>query len=85
MFLSGTPSDPARLRLDFTASYEDVSDDPAKNDRGIANLTFTYPIANGTFLSIGAVYASKPQYRGDVDKELNARAGLLYKFGGSGT
>jgi hypothetical protein len=84
MFLTGTPSDPNRIRLDIAANYEDVSDDPAKNDRGVANLTFTYPIGGGTFLSIGAVYATKPEYRGDVDEELNARAGLLYKFAGSG-
>jgi hypothetical protein len=83
MFLSGTSADANRIRMDLSATYEDVSDDPAKNDRGIAKATFTYPIGNGTFLSIGAVYATKPEYRGEVDKELSARAGLLYKFAGS--
>jgi hypothetical protein len=83
MFLSGTSADTNRIRMDISVTYEDVSDDPSKNDRGFAKATFTYPIGNGTFLSIGAVYATKPEYRGEVDKELSARAGLLYKFAGS--
>ena len=83
MYLSGTPADAQRIRMDIAVSYEDVSDDPDKNDRGVANVTFTYPVGGGTFLSIGAVYATKPEYRGAVDKELSARAGLLYKFAGS--
>jgi hypothetical protein len=83
MFLSGTSTDTNRIRMDLSVTYEDVSDDPSKNDRGVAKATFTYPIGNGTFLSIGAVYATKPEYRGEVDKELSARAGLLYKFAGS--
>jgi len=44
--------------MDLSVTYEDVSDDPSKNDRGVAKATFTYPIGNGTFLSIGAVYAT---------------------------
>lgn len=83
MFLSGSSGDAARVRMDLSASYEDVSDDPAKHDRGVANLTFTYPVGTGMFLSIGAVYATRPEYRGEVDKEFNARAGLLYKFAGA--
>jgi len=83
MYLSGTPSDPNRMRIDISATYEDVSEDPAKNDRGLLNATLTYPVGNGTFLSIGAVYATRPEYRGEVDKELSARAGLLYKFAGT--
>ena len=83
MYLSGTSADTNRIRMDISATYEDVSDDPSKNDRGIANISFSYPIGNGTFLSIGAVYATKPEYLGEVDKELSARAGLLYKFAGS--
>lgn len=83
MFLSGTPADTNRIRMDLSVTYEDVSDDPSRNDRGFAKATFTYPVGNGTFLSIGAVYATKPEYRGEVDEELSARAGLLYKFAGS--
>jgi hypothetical protein len=34
----------------------------------------------GFFLSLGAVYATKPEFRGDVDEEIGARAGFLYKI-----
>ncbi len=69
-----------RARFDLTASYEDFSDDPSRQDRGLANLTVTYPISGGFFLSVGAVYATKPEFRGDVDEEISARAGFTYKI-----
>jgi hypothetical protein len=73
-------SDNRRSRYDLTASYEDFSDDPARQDRGIARVTVTYPLSPGFFLSLGAVYATKPEFRGDVDEEISARAGFLYKI-----
>lgn len=68
-----------RARFDATASYEDFSDDPLRQDRGVAQLAVIYPVAEGFFLSLGAVYATKPEYRGDVDAEISARAGFTYK------
>jgi len=69
-----------RARFDASASYEDFSDDPARQDRGLVTASVTYPIAEGFFLTVGAVYATKPEFRGDVDAELSARAGFTYKF-----
>jgi hypothetical protein len=69
-----------RARFDATASYEDFSDDPLRQDRGVAKLTVTYPISEGFFLSLGAVYATKPEFRGDADEEISARAGFTYKI-----
>jgi hypothetical protein len=34
----------------------------------------------GVFLRFCAVYATKPEFRGDVDHELSARAGFNYKI-----
>ena len=68
-----------RARFDATASYEDFSDDPLRQDRGLAKLTVIYPVSEGFFLSLGAVYATKPEFRGDVDEEISARAGFTYK------
>jgi hypothetical protein len=68
-----------RARADVAVSYEDFSDDPSRQDRGLATATLTYPVAEGFFLSVGAVYATKPEFRGDVNKELSARAGIVYK------
>jgi hypothetical protein len=73
-------SDQRRTRYDVSASYEDFSDDPDRQDRGIASVTVSYPLMPGFFLSLGAVYATKPEFRGDVDEEIGARAGFLYKI-----
>jgi hypothetical protein len=73
-------SDGRRARLDASLSYEDFSDDPLRENRGVANVTLTYPIIKGFFLTFGAIYATKPEFRGDVDKEIGARAGITYKL-----
>jgi hypothetical protein len=69
-----------RSRFDLSATYEDFSDDPLRQDRGLASATLTYPLMQGFFLSLGAVYATKAEFRGDVDEELSARAGFTYKI-----
>jgi hypothetical protein len=69
-----------RARLDGKLTYEDFSDDPLRQDRGIATVTLTYPILPGFYLSLGAIYATKPEFRGEVDKEIGARAGFTYKI-----
>lgn len=78
-YMGGENADRARSRLDLALSYEDISDDPSRQDRGLASATLSYPVARGFYLSFGAVYATKPEFRGDVDEELSARAGLVYK------
>ncbi len=69
-----------RSRLDLGLSYEDVSSDPSRQDRGMGTVTFSQRVAQGSILSFSLVYASKPEFRGDVDEELSARVGLNYKF-----
>ena len=69
-------------KRDFGLSYDDVDDDPARQDRAIGNITFTQQLAKATQFTIGLIWANKPEYRGDVDEELSARVGLNYKFGG---
>lgn len=79
-YLGGELQGAARTRLDLSLGYEDFSDDPNRQARGLATAALTFPVANGLFLSFGAVYATKPEFRGDVDEELSARAGVLYKL-----
>jgi len=75
-----TGSSGPRPRFDLKASYEDLSDDLVRQDRGIATATFSYPVSAGFFLTLGAVYATKPEFRGEVDDEISARLGLTYKL-----
>jgi len=79
-YLGPENSQRIRPRFDASLAYEDFSDDPVRQNRGLATATLTLPVAQGLYLSLGAVYATKPEFRGDVDSELSARAGLVYKL-----
>lgn len=79
-YLGGEQLGATRTRLDMSLGYEDYSGDPNRQGRGLATAALTFPVANGLFLSFGTVYATRPEFRGDVDEELSARAGILYKL-----
>lgn len=69
-----------KTRVDLLASYEDVRSDPLRRDRGLGTLTFSQELTNGFVLSLSAVYATQPEFRGTVDKEWSSRLGLNYKL-----
>lgn len=62
-------------------AHEDVRDDPLRQNRGIATLTFAHTLTTGLIASATIVYASKPEFRGEVEKEWSSWLGLNYKFG----
>lgn len=70
----------SEARLDVEAKYEHVDDDADRNRRFVATATVSRKLPGDMSLSIGAVYANKPEYRGDVDKELSALLGLKFKL-----
>jgi hypothetical protein len=67
-------------RFDLTGSWEDWSDDPMHQNRGLAKLSLTQKVTGDMSLVLGAVWASKPEFRGEVDKAISARFGLTYRF-----
>lgn len=69
------------VRLDFVGSYENVSNDPQRQDRGVATLTFTRKFGNLT-VPFGIVYANHGEFLGDVNKQLSAHLGLKFDIGG---
>jgi hypothetical protein len=71
----------ATSRVDVKASYEDVSDDPNRQDRGLVVATLTQRILGKQLVALSLVYATKPEFRGEVDEEISARLGFNYKWG----
>lgn len=67
-------------RLDVEAKYEDVTGDPMRNERFVSTATVTQRLPNKMSASVTLIYADKPEYRGEVDEEISARAGLRFKI-----
>jgi hypothetical protein len=75
-------------RIALEASYDDVSDDAAKQDRFVGTLSWVGRVSpkladalGGSDLVVSFVYANKPEFRGEVDKDFGMRAGLKWSFG----
>ncbi|MGZ8710882.1 MAG: hypothetical protein ACXW28_11730 [Thermoanaerobaculia bacterium] len=80
---TGTTSMPdkstKRGRLDFSLTYDDVTDDPLRNDRLIASITYTQRAGEELQFPITLMYASDSDYLTNVDRKLNAHFGISYK------
>jgi len=65
-------------RIDFKVMGEKVHGDPMRQDRLVATTSLSQTLTNGTTASLSLVWANKPEFLGEVDKELSARVGLKY-------
>jgi hypothetical protein len=74
------PSSSRERRIDLTASYENVSDDPTLEDRIIASVTWTQEITNTFSLPITLSYANKSKYLPEDDHDLSANFAISYKL-----
>ena len=72
----------SKSRFDLSASYDDVSSDPMRHDRAIANATLAQELSNGLFLTISLGWSNKPEFRVNPDEELSVMAGISYKLPG---
>ncbi len=68
-------------KLDVGISHDDVSDDPMRQDRTLANITFTQGFPSGFQLTAGLVWANRSEFIVDSDSELTSKIGFNYKFG----
>lgn len=69
------------IKLDLVGSYEDISDDPKRQDRGIARLTLTRNVGKMS-IPFGIVYANHGEFLDaeGVDARLSAHIGLTFKM-----
>jgi hypothetical protein len=71
------------VKVDLNADYENVSDDPNRQDRGIVRLTFTPKMGDRMSMPFGIVYANHGEFLSDVDARLSAHIGLKLKITGT--
>ncbi len=74
-------------RLELDATYDDVTDDPARQDRFVATVSWIESlkdslakVVGGSELVVKLVYANKPEFLGDVDRNLGLRFGLKWSL-----
>jgi len=68
-------------RLDFSIKYEDVSDDPLRNDRVVGSATWTKQFGDIS-VPISLVYSNKSEFinQENIDEKLSAHIGMKYEF-----
>ncbi len=67
-------------RVDLSASYENVSGDPAKDNRFVASVTYTQKINDSLSIPLSLIFANREQFLSNVDEKLNAHFGIVYKL-----
>jgi hypothetical protein len=68
------------VKVDLQGDYENVSDDPNRQDRGIVRLTFTPKMGARMSIPFGIVYANHGEFLSDVDARLSAHVGLVFNM-----
>jgi len=79
-------------RLELQANYDDISDDPTRQNRFVSTLTWIEKLnptltqaLGGSDLTVTFIYANKPEFRGEVQHAFGLRAGLKWSVGGTST
>lgn len=67
-------------RIDITGSYEDVTDDPARDNRLVIAATWTQELSDNLTLPITVTYANKERFIGDVNDKFGMHFGISYKI-----
>jgi hypothetical protein len=66
-------------RFELELKYEDVSDQEVRNDeRWIGSLAYSQKVNANATGSFEVVYASKPEFLGDVDQDFGAKFGVRF-------
>ncbi|HEU0076798.1 MAG TPA: hypothetical protein VFQ76_04060 [Longimicrobiaceae bacterium] len=77
----GNPDDADdRDRLDLQVKYELTRDDPVRQDRFVSTLFYTRRLSDQSSALLGVTFANRPEFLGEVDRNLGAHLGLTYKL-----
>jgi hypothetical protein len=67
-------------RLDISAEFLKVRNDPARQDRTVARVSYTVPLQGGGSLPFTLTYANRGEFLGQQNKLLSAHLGLSWKI-----
>lgn len=67
-------------RFHASLEYVDVSDDPQRQDRGVAKLTYDLPITSTITVPLSLTYANHAEFLGEHDEQFSAHLGFSYKL-----
>lgn len=67
-------------RIDLSASYENVSDDPLRQDRGVASVTYSARVRNPWFFTVDLNYANHAKFLPKSDRDFGAHVGISYRL-----
>jgi hypothetical protein len=67
-------------RIDLSGSYENVSDDPSRRDRGVVSLTFSNRFLTSMGASLGISYANHSEFLSKSDHVVSAHFAISYKL-----
>jgi hypothetical protein len=67
-------------RIDIALNYENVSNDPTRQDRFIGSITYSQKVTDTFTFPISLVYANHGKYLTDVDRRMGVHFGISYKL-----
>lgn len=67
-------------KMHASTEYVDVTDDPKRKDRWVAQLTYEFPITETATLPLSVSWANHAEFLPDVDHEFSAHLGLSYSI-----
>jgi len=67
-------------RIDLSASYENVSNDPLRQDRGVASVTYSARVRDPWFFTVALNYANHAKFLPESDREFGAHVGISYNL-----
>jgi hypothetical protein len=79
-FLDGAADAANRDRFDLTAKWDIARGDQLRQNRFVATAFLTHKLSDQSTLLLGATYANRSEFVGDVTSHLGANFGLTYKI-----
>jgi len=76
------PFGAGNARIDINGTYENIDDDPSRQDRGVATLTYSDRMLKALGVSVSISYANHAKFLPETEDELSAHFGISLRAHG---